>query len=65
MVCSGCSASRVTVKRSAFANRGRTIKAVGVQEMFEKHRPRQPDGLNRGLNRLARNGGLMYAPPLR
>ena len=43
------------------------IKAVGnYGEMFEKNIGRDsPIGLNRGLNRLARNGGLMYAPPLR
>jgi general L-amino acid transport system substrate-binding protein len=43
------------------------IKAVGnYGEMFEKNIGRgSPIGLNRGLNRLARDGGLMYAPPLR
>jgi len=43
------------------------IKAVGnYGEMFEKNIGRGSRiGLNRGLNRLARDGGLMYAPPLR
>jgi general L-amino acid transport system substrate-binding protein len=43
------------------------IKAVGnYGEMFEKNVGRgSPIGLDRGLNRLARDGGLMYAPPLR
>ena len=43
------------------------IKAVGnYGEMFEKNLGRGSRiGLNRGLNRLARDGGLMYAPPLR
>ena len=43
------------------------IKAVGnYGEMFEKNIGRGSRiGLDRGLNRLARDGGLMYAPPLR
>jgi len=43
------------------------IKAVGnYGEMFEKNIGRGSRiGLNRGLNRLARDGGLMFAPPLR
>jgi general L-amino acid transport system substrate-binding protein len=43
------------------------IKAVGnYGEMFEKNIGRGSRiGLKRGLNRLARDGGLMYAPPLR
>lgn len=43
------------------------IKAVGnYGEMFEKNIGRgSPIGLHRGLNRLVRDGGLMYAPPLR
>jgi general L-amino acid transport system substrate-binding protein len=43
------------------------IKAVGnYGEMFDKNVGRGTRlGLNRGLNRLARDGGLMYAPPLR
>ena len=43
------------------------IKAVGnYGEMFEKNIGRGSRiGLDRGLNRLARDGGLMSAPPLR
>ena len=43
------------------------IKAVGnYGELFEKNIGRDsPLGLSRGLNRLAGDGGLMYAPPLR
>jgi len=43
------------------------IKAVGnYGEMFEKNiGGGSRIGLDRGLNRLARDGGLMYAPPLR
>ena len=43
------------------------IKAVGnYGEIFERNIGRgSPLGLNRGLNRLASDGGLMYAPPLR
>jgi general L-amino acid transport system substrate-binding protein len=43
------------------------IRAVGnYGEMFEKNIGRGSRiGLTRGLNRLARDGGLMYAPPLR
>jgi general L-amino acid transport system substrate-binding protein len=43
------------------------IKAVGnYGEIFEKNIGRGSRlGLGRGLNRLARDGGLMYAPPLR
>jgi general L-amino acid transport system substrate-binding protein len=43
------------------------IRAVGnYGEMFEKNIGRGSSiKLDRGLNRLAANGGLMYAPPLR
>ena len=43
------------------------IKALGnYGEMFERNVGRgSPIGLERGLNRLWTNGGLMYAPPLR
>ncbi len=43
------------------------IKAVGnYGEMFEKNIGRGSSiKLDRGLNRLAKDGGLMYAPPLR
>lgn len=43
------------------------IKAVGnYGEVFEKNIGRDsPLGLDRGLNRLAKEGGLMSAPPLR
>ena len=43
------------------------IKAVGnYGEMFEKNIGRGSSiKLERGLNRLAKDGGLMYAPPLR
>jgi general L-amino acid transport system substrate-binding protein len=43
------------------------IRAVGnYGEIFEKHVGRgSPIGLERGLNRLWTDGGLMYAPPLR
>jgi general L-amino acid transport system substrate-binding protein len=43
------------------------IRAVGnYGEMFEKNIGRGSRiRLNRGLNRLARDGGLMYSPPLR
>jgi general L-amino acid transport system substrate-binding protein len=43
------------------------IKAVGnYGEIFERNLgASSPINLNRGLNRLARDGGLMYAPPLR
>ena len=43
------------------------IKAVGnYGEMFEKNIGRGSSiTLDRGLNRLAKDGGLMYAPPLR
>lgn len=43
------------------------IRAVGnYGEMFEKNIGRGSSiKLDRGLNRLAKNGGLMYAPPLR
>lgn len=43
------------------------IKAVGnYGEAFERHAgPRSPLRLDRGLNRLWMNGGLMYAPSLR
>ncbi len=43
------------------------IKAVGnYGEMFEKNLGRGSSlELDRGLNRLAKDGGLMYAPPLR
>jgi general L-amino acid transport system substrate-binding protein len=43
------------------------IKAVGnYREMFEKNIGRGSSiKLDRGLNRLAKDGGLMYAPPLR
>ncbi|MBR0661410.1 amino acid ABC transporter substrate-binding protein [Neoroseomonas oryzicola] len=43
------------------------IKAVGnYGEIFERHLgPNSPIGLERGLNRLWNQGGLMYAPPMR
>ncbi|MEP6916525.1 MAG: amino acid ABC transporter substrate-binding protein [Acidobacteriota bacterium] len=43
------------------------IKAVGnYGEMFDRNLGRQSAiGLERGLNRLSTDGGLMYAPPLR
>ena len=43
------------------------IRAVGnYGEMFDRNIGRASRiGLNRGLNRLARDGGLLYAPPLR
>jgi general L-amino acid transport system substrate-binding protein len=43
------------------------IKAVGnYGELFEKNIGRDsPLGLDRGLNRLSTDGGLMYSPPLR
>jgi general L-amino acid transport system substrate-binding protein len=43
------------------------IRLVGnYGEIFEKHVGRgSPIGLDRGLNRLWTDGGLMYAPPLR
>jgi general L-amino acid transport system substrate-binding protein len=43
------------------------IRAVGnYGEMFEKHIGRgSMIKLDRGLNRLAKDGGLLYAPPLR
>ena len=43
------------------------IRAVGnYAEMFEKNLGRGSSiKLDRGLNRLAKDGGLMYAPPLR
>jgi general L-amino acid transport system substrate-binding protein len=35
-------------------------------EIFDRHLGRgSPIGLDRGLNRLWTEGGLMYAPPLR
>jgi general L-amino acid transport system substrate-binding protein len=35
-------------------------------EIFERHLGRgSPLGIERGLNRLWRDGGLLYAPPLR
>jgi general L-amino acid transport system substrate-binding protein len=43
------------------------IKAVGnYGEIFERNLgSSSPIRLDRGLNRLAKDGGLMYAPPLR
>jgi general L-amino acid transport system substrate-binding protein len=43
------------------------IRALGnYGELFEKNLGRgSPVGLDRGLNRLWKDGGLMYAPPLR
>jgi general L-amino acid transport system substrate-binding protein len=43
------------------------VRAVGnYGEIFERHvGPRTPIGLPRGLNRLSRDGGLMWAPPVR
>ena len=43
------------------------IKSLGnYGELFERHVGRSsPIGLDRGLNRLWTQGGLMYAPPLR
>jgi len=43
------------------------IKAVGnYGEIFDRHLgPATPRGFARGLNRLSKDGGLMYAPPLR
>lgn len=45
----------------------RAVTAVGnYGEMFERNLGRQsPLKLDRGLNRLWSDGGLMYAPPLR
>jgi general L-amino acid transport system substrate-binding protein len=45
----------------------RVIRAVGnYGEIFERHLgPRTPLGMERGLNRLWSDGGLMYAPPFR
>lgn len=46
---------------------GRVVESVGnYGEMFERHVGRlSPLGLERGLNRLWKEGGLMYAPPFR
>ena len=43
------------------------IRSVGnYGEIFDRHVGRgSPLGLNRGLNRLSTDGGLMFAPPLR
>jgi general L-amino acid transport system substrate-binding protein len=43
------------------------IKAVGnYGESFERNvGPKTPLGINRGVNELWSNGGLMYAPPIR
>ena len=43
------------------------IKDVGnYGEIFDRNLgSRSPIRLDRGLNRLSRDGGLMYAPPLR
>ena len=45
----------------------RSIQAVGhYGEVFDRHvGPRSALGLQRGLNRLWRDGGLMFAPPFR
>ena len=43
------------------------IKAVGnYGEIFDRYiGPKTPLGLDRGLNRLWKDGGLLYAPPFR
>jgi general L-amino acid transport system substrate-binding protein len=43
------------------------IKAVGnYSEIFERYiGPKTPLGLERGLNRLWKDGGLLYSPPYR
>jgi general L-amino acid transport system substrate-binding protein len=42
----------------------RAIKAVGnYGELYERHI--KPLGLERGLNALWKDDGLMYAPPIR
>ena len=48
----------------AFAN---AIKAVGnYGEVYERNLgPNTPIGLERGVNELWTNGGLLYAPPIR
>lgn len=45
----------------------RIIKHVGnYGEIFERNvGPNTPLGLERGVNALWTNGGLMYAPPIR
>jgi general L-amino acid transport system substrate-binding protein len=45
----------------------RAIKAVGnYAEIFDRYiGPRTPLGLDRGLNRLWKDGGLLYSPPYR
>jgi general L-amino acid transport system substrate-binding protein len=45
----------------------RAVEAVGnYGEMFDRNLgPRSPLNLERGLNRLSTQGGLMYVPPLR
>ena len=43
------------------------IKQVGnYREVYERNvGPKTPLGLERGLNKLYSNGGLLYAPPLK
>ena len=43
------------------------IKQVGnYREIYERNvGPETPLGLERGLNKLYSNGGLLYAPPLK